>query len=151
MTAPRTIAAVDALRAVMPMPSGTVADESCAIPAKYVAARLYAWPDVGLPQKLEEDRGRWPEADLRVRLAYTVAAKGEARVLTRDRDVSLALAAWVDEAHAAVDTHRRNPMWWDAYIEAVRFDVVRSVDVRAVGIVVVLRLNPDYVPTESGS
>lgn len=137
-----TLAALDALRDFLPLPTGSRVDDSAALPAKYLPATLYVWPDVALPQKLEEANGRWPEADLRLRVLYGVAAKGEARVNARDRDVSATLAQWVDDAHAAIEAHRRHPLWWDAYIDNVKYDAVRSIDVRGVGLVVVLRLIP---------
>lgn len=144
MTA-RTVAVIDALRDAMPLPDGVTADDTCALPAKYLAGHLYAWPDTGLPQQLVERNGRWPEADLRVRFLLALANRGEQRgaVESRARGVSDALASWLDDAHTAIADEARSSLWWDCYIEAVKFDAVRSIEVRGIGIVVVVRLNPD--------
>ena len=141
----RTLAVIDALRDVMPLPDGVTADETAALPAKYLAGHLYAWPDTGLPQKLEERNGRWPEADLRVRFLLAIANRAEQRgaVESRARSVTDALATWLDDAHAAIEAAARSALWWDCYIEAVKYDAVRSIEVRGIGIVVVVRLIPD--------
>lgn len=144
MTA-RTIAVLDALRGFVPVPEGVTKDDTSAMPAKYLASQLYAWPDVALPQKLEERNGRWPEADLRVRFLLSLANRAEQRgaVATRARNVSEILASWIDDVHAAIEAHARASLWWDCYIESVKFDAVRSIEVRGTGVVIVVRLNPD--------
>lgn len=144
------IAAIDALVTVLPLPDGVTIDDSVTAPAKTLPGRLYAWPRLLVPQKLEEANLRWPEADLQVRVLLALNAKGEPRVQKKERGVSVALDAWVDEVHSAMRVHRRHPLWWDAYIDNVSYDAVRTFDVRAVGLDITLRLNADAA-TPSGS
>lgn len=148
MTAVRVI---DALLEILPLPDGTTIDDSIAEPARTAPGKLYAWPRRIAPQKLEEANGRWDEADLRVRILYTVAAKGEARVQHRDRDVSVLLDDLADEVHAAILANRKAPLWWDVYVDNVVFDAVRTFDVRGIGLDVVVRLNLPLPPESSGS
>lgn len=148
------LAAVDALRDLMPLGDGMVADDSATEPFKVSPNRLYVWPRRLAPQRTDEAGGlpgRWDEADLRVRVLYTLASKGEARVLHAERAVSEALDRALDAMTAAIAIHRRGPLWWDMYIENVVPDATRSITARGHGLDVVIRLAPVTAPRGSGS
>jgi hypothetical protein len=148
------LGAVDALRDLMPLATGMVVDDSAAEPFKLSPNRLYAWARRAAPQRTDEAGGlpgRWDEADLQVRVLYTVASKGESRTLTADRGVSEALDAALDLMTAAVATNRRHPLWWDAYVSNVLPDAARSMAIRGIAIDVTLRLNPPSAAGGSGS
>lgn len=145
------ITVIDTLRSLIPLGEGVTEDDTCAEPAKVQPGRLYAWPRRFAPQKLEEDRGRWDEADLRVRLLYTMPAKGEPRAPSRVREIAVELDDVVTAIHAAIAAHRRDALWWDCYVEAVVYDVVRSEIARGVAVDVVVRLNEPFNVEASGS
>lgn len=145
------IGVLDAFRDLMPVPTNTIVDESASDPLKVLPARLYCWPRRLLPQKLEEANLRWGEADLRLGLLYTVAAKGEGRSLAMSRDVSEQLDQIVTDVHDAVKANRRHPFWWDVYIDNVAFDAIRSYDVRGARLDIVVRLNDPLPDSASGS
>lgn len=145
------VAVIDAIRDLMPLLDGMQADETVSEPAKSLPGRLYAWPRRLSPQKLEEANGRWDEADLRLRLLFTVAAKGESRVMNRARDISVALDDLADQVHTIVAANRRHPFWWDLYVDNVVYDAVRSFDARGVGLDLVARLNVPLPDSSSGS
>ena len=145
------VAVVDAVRDLMPLLDDMVADDTVSEPAKILPGRLYIWPRRLAPQKLEEANGRWSEADVRMRMLYTVGSKGETRVLSRSRDISVALDDLVDQAHEVVVANRRHPFWWDLYIDNVIYDLVRSFDVRGVGLDLVARLILPLADMASGS
>lgn len=142
------VAVIDRVRGLVALEEGVQADDTCAEPARVQPGRLYAWPRRFAPQKLEEDRGRWDEADLRIRLLYTVPAKGEPRAPDRDRAISERLDVVVSTIHAAVQGNRRDPLWWDLYVEQVIYDAVRTDIARGVAVDVVARLNE---PFDSGA
>jgi hypothetical protein len=56
---------------------------------------------------------------VRLRVLYTVGAKGEPRVHRNDRAVTLALDAIVPGVVAAVAANRRSAPGWDASTERV--------------------------------
>jgi len=145
------VAVIDRIRGLIALEEGVVEDDTCAEPARVQPGRLYAWPRRFAPQKLEEDRGRWEEADLRIRLLYTVPAKGEPRAPNRDREISERLDRVVSEVHASIQGNRRDPLWWDLYVEQVVYDAVRTEMARGVGIDVVARLNEPFDAEASGS
>ena len=130
---------VDAVRALLPLPDGFEADDSATEPTLPKPKRLYVWPRRLAPQRVEEADGRFDEAGIRLRVLYTVGAKGEPRVQRNDRGVSTALDAIVPDVIAAIDTHRRGELWWDLYIENVVPDAVRTADVRGLGFDLVVR------------
>lgn len=130
---------VDAVRALLPLPDGFDADDSATEPTLPKPKRLYVWPRRLAPQRVEEADGRFDEAGIRLRVLYTVGAKGEPRVQRNDRGVSTALDAIVPDVIAAIDTHRRGELWWDLYIENVVPDAVRTADVRGLGFDLVVR------------
>ena len=131
---------VDAVRALLPLPAGFVADEGATEPTLPRPRRLYVWPRRLAPQRVEEADGRFDEAGLRLRVLYTVGAKGEPRVQRNDRAVTVALDAIVPDVVAAIDAHRRGELWWDVYIEGVVPDAVRTADVRGTGFDLVVRI-----------
>jgi len=131
---------VDAVRALLPLPAGFARDESATEPTLPKPRRLYVWPRRLAPQRVEEADGRFDEAGVRLRVLYTVGAKGEPRVQRNDRAVTVALDAIVPGVVAAIDANRRGPLWWDAYIESVVPDAVRTAEVRGVGFDLVIRL-----------
>lgn len=145
------VAVIDAVRGAIPLEDGMVADESCSEPARVQPGRLYAWPRRFAPQKLEEDRGRWDEADLRIRMVWTMPAKGEPRVPNRDRAISEKLDEVVSMIHAQVQAHRRDALWWDLYVEQVIYDAIRSDVARGVAVDIVARLNEPFDVLGSGS
>jgi hypothetical protein len=130
---------VDAVRAVLPLPDGFSADEGATEPTLPKPRRLYVWPRRLAPQRVEEADGRFDEASVRLRVLYTVGAKGEPRVQRNDRVVSMALDAIVPGVVAAIDAHRRGELWWDLYIESVVPDAMRTADVRGLGFDLVVR------------
>ena len=131
---------VDAVRAVLPLPAGYEADDSATEPTLPKPRRLYVWPRRLAPQRVEEANGRFDEAGVRLRVLYTVGAKGEPRVQRNDRAVSLALDAIAPGVVAAVAANRRAELWWDLFIESVVPDAVRTADVRGLGFDLVVRM-----------
>ena len=53
---------VDAVRAVLPLPTGFTADEGATEPTLPKPRRLYVWPRRLAPQRVEEADGRFDEA-----------------------------------------------------------------------------------------
>lgn len=147
----RAVRVVDALLEILPLPTGSAIDDTAAEPARTLPGKLYLWPRRGAAQQLEEANGRWGEADLRLRALYTLAAKGEARVQRRDRPTSIALDDVAEQLFDVVATNRRNPLWWDLYVEAVVYDAVRSFDVRGIAFDLVVRLNLPQPPASGSS
>jgi hypothetical protein len=131
---------VDAVRVVLPLPAGFEADESATEPTLPKPRHLYVWPRRLALQRVEEADGRFDEAGVRLRVLYTVGAKGEPRVQRNDRAVTLALDAIVPAVVAAIAAHRRAELWWDVYIESVVPDAVRTADVRGLGFDLVVRM-----------
>ena len=131
---------VDAVRVLLPMPTGFAADEGATEPTLPKPRRLYVWPRRLAPQRVEEAGGRFDEAGIRLRVLYTVGARGEPRVQRNDRAVTLALDAIVPDVIAAVAANRRNALWWDLYIESVVPDAVRTAEVRGLGFDLVVRM-----------
>lgn len=131
---------VDAVRAVLPLPAGFEGDDSATEPTLPKPRRLYVWPRRLAPQRVEEANGRFDEAGLRLRVLYTVGAKGEPRVQRNDRTVTLALDAIVPDVVAAIAANRRAALWWDLFIESVVPDAVRTADVRGLGFDLVVRM-----------
>jgi len=131
---------VDAVRAALPLPAGFTADEGATEPTLPKPRRLYLWPRRLAPQRVEEANGRFDEASIRLRVLYTVGARGEPRVQRNDRAVSQALDAIVPGVVAAVATNRRGALWWDLYIETVVPDAVRTAEVRGLGFDLVVRI-----------
>lgn len=131
---------VDAVRAILPLPTGFEADDSATEPTLPKPRRLYVWPRRLAPQRVEESDGRFDEAGVRLRVLYTVGAKGEPRVQRNDRAVTLALDAIVPDVVTAISTHRRGDLWWDLFIESVVPDAVRTADVRGLGFDLVVRM-----------
>lgn len=134
------IPVVDAVRAILPLPDGFTADEGATEPTLTKPRRLYVWPRRLAPQRVEEANGRFDEAGVRLRVLYTVGAKGEPRVQRNDRAVSAALDAIVPDVVAAIAANRRAALWWDLYIEGVVPDAVRTIDVRGLGVDLVVRI-----------
>lgn len=136
---------IDALLAVLPVGDaalGVEKDDSASQPAHARPKKLYAWPMRVGPQVLADvPQGRVSDTFLRVAVLYTLGAKGEPRVLRRERQISEALDAWVGAALAALYAGRRSAHWWDAYTESITYDATRSDEVRSVGMTVVLRIN----------
>lgn len=131
---------VDAVRVLLPLPTGFTADEGATEPTLPKPRRLYVWPRRLAPQRVEEADGRFDEAGVRLRVLYAVGAKGEPRVQRNDRAVSVALDAIVHDVVAAIAANRRAALWWDLYIEAVVPDAVRTADVRGLGFDLVVRM-----------
>jgi hypothetical protein len=131
---------VDAVRAILPLPDGFTVDEGATEPTLPKPRRLYVWPRRLAPQRVEEANGRFDEAGVRLRVLYTVGAKGEPRVQRNDRAVSAALDAIVPDVVAAIAANRRAALWWDLYIESVVSDAVRTVEVRGLGVDLVVRI-----------
>lgn len=131
---------VDAVRAVLPLPTGFTADDGATEPTLPKPRRLYVWPRRLAPQRVEEAGGRFDEAGVRLRVLYTVGAKGEPRVQRNDRAVTLALDAIVPYVVAAVAASRRGDLWWDLFIESVVPDAIRTADVRGLGFDLVVRM-----------
>jgi hypothetical protein len=131
---------VDAVRALLPLPAGFTADEGATEPTLPKPRRLYVWPRRLAPQRVEEANGRFDEAGVRLRVLYTVGAKGEPRVQRNDRAVTVALDAIVPGVVAAVAANRRADLWWDLFIESVVPDAARTADVRGLGFDLVVRM-----------
>lgn len=148
------LAAVDAVRDLMPLGTGMVADDTATEPFRVAPNRLYVWPRRAIAQRTDEAGGapgRWPEADLQLRILYTLASKGEARVLKADRKVSQALDEALDDITEAIAAHRTHPLWWDMYVTNVVPDATRSIAARGVGVDVTVRINPGVDVGGSGS
>jgi hypothetical protein len=133
---------VDAVRGLLPLPAGFTADDAATEPTLAKPLRLYVWPRRLALQRVEEADGRFDEAGVRLRVLYTVGAKGEPRVQRNDRAVSVALDAIVPDVVAAIAANRRRDLWWDLYLETVVPDAVRTADVRGVGFDLVVRMEP---------
>lgn len=134
---------VDAVRLILPRPTGFTADEGATEPTLPKPRRLYVWPRRLAPQRVEEANGRFDEAGIRLRVLYTIGAKGEPRVQRSDRAVTQALDAIVPGVVAAVAANRRGALWWDLYIEGVVPDAVRTAEVRGFGFDLVVRIAVD--------
>jgi hypothetical protein len=134
------VSVVDAVRALLPLPTGFTVDDAATEPTLPKPRRLYVWPRRLAPQRVEEANGRFDEAGVRLRVLYTVGAKGEPRVQRSDRAVTQALDAIVPDVVAAVAANRRGDLWWDLYIESVVPDAVRTADVRGLGFDLVVRM-----------
>lgn len=149
------LAVVDAVRGLVPLGDGMVADDSATEPFKVSPNRLYVWPRRLTPQRIDEAGGldgRFDEADLRVRILYVLSSKGEPRAQRSDRGVTEALVAATDLIGAAIAANRRLlPLWWDAYVENIVPDAVRSFEVRGYGLDMVARLIPGAGSADSGS
>jgi hypothetical protein len=130
---------VDADRAFLPLPAGFTADDAATEPTLAKPRRLYVWPRRLALQRVEEADGRFDEAGVRLRVLYTVGARGEPRVQRNDRAVSVALDAIVPDVVAAIAANRRGALWWDLYIEGVVPDAVRTAEVRGLGFDLVVR------------
>ena len=131
---------VDAVRLILPLPAGFTADDGATEPTLPKPRRLYVWPRRLATQRVEEADGRFDEAGVRLRVLYTVGARGEPRVQRNDRAVTLALDAIVPGVVAAVAVNRRAALWWDLYIESVVPDAVRTAEVRGLGFDLVVRV-----------
>lgn len=130
---------VDAVRDLLPLPDGFEADDAATEPTLPKPRRLYVWPRQLALQRVEEAEGRFDEAGVRLRVLYTVGAKGETRVQRNDRAVSVALDGLVPDVVAAIAANRRAALWWDLFIETVAPDAVRTVDVRGLGFDLLVR------------
>jgi hypothetical protein len=131
---------VDAVRALLPLPAGFTADDGATEPTLPKPRRLYVWPRRLAPQRVEEANGRFDEAGVRLRVLYTIGAKGEPRVQRSDRAVTEALDAIVPGVVAAIAANRCAEPWWDLYIESVVPDAVRTAEVRGLGFDLVVRI-----------
>lgn len=131
---------VDAVREILPLPAGFTPDDTATEPVMPKPKRLYVWPRRLSPQRVEEADGRFDEAGIRLRVLYTVPAKGEPRVLRGERAITQALDAIVPKVVAAIEENRRQPLWWDLYIENVIPDAVRTDVVRGYGFDLVVRM-----------
>lgn len=149
------LAVVDAVRGLVPLGDDMVADDSATEPFKVSPNRLYVWPRRLTAQRTDEAGGldgRFDEADVRVRILYVVPSKGEPRAQRAERGVTETLAAAADRITAAIAANRRlTPLWWDAYVENIVPDAVRSFEVRGYGVDVVCRLAPGAGSAGSGS
>lgn len=133
---------IDALRALLPVGTGVTADDTGSQPAKALPARLYIWPlRVGAQQLADEPQGRVADTFLRIGLLYTLGAKGEPRVIKRERDLSERLDTAAQNLIAAIYANRRTALWWDAFVESIIYDAVRTEEVRGHGLNVTLRIN----------
>ena len=131
---------VDAVRAVLPLPAGftpTTRPPSRRCPSRGGCTSGRA---ASRPSGSRRPNGRFDEAGVRLRVLYTVGAKGEPRVQRNDRAVTLALDAIVPDVVAAIAANRRAALWWDLYIESVVPDAVRTADVRGLGFDLVVRM-----------
>lgn len=140
---------IDTLRELLPLPTGDLADgvtkdDSGSQPAKTLPKRLYVWPMRTGPQVLQDEpqgRASGAGALLRVGVMATLGARGEPRVMKRERDLSEALDAWISAIETTVLDNRHSDLWWDAFVETTTFDAVRTAEVRAHLAIVTLRLN----------
>ena len=98
------------MRALLPLPDGFQADEAATEPTLPKPRRLYVWPRRLALQRIEEADGRFDEAGVRLRVLYTVGAKGEPRVQRNDRAITLALDAIVPGVVAALAANRRSAL-----------------------------------------
>jgi hypothetical protein len=104
---------VDALVAVVPIPTGAVRDTSCAEPIKYEADRVYGWP---MPETFVEESPEMDRDNFTVAIAVT-ASSTEDSTQVPDRTVSLALGAAADAITDWVrgnrQDHAHTPQLWD--------------------------------------
>lgn len=122
---------VDAIREGVPVPGGTVRDDSGAAPIPYLPGHLYVWPrtDVRTVQSPEMDR-----SEFNLRLAITVEAFETAEV-GRDRSVTEALDAWLVDVSAWVLAHRASPpgsqdLWGQLRISVIDHEAIRGPEYR---------------------
>jgi hypothetical protein len=121
---------VDAVRGLLPLPTGAVADDTCAPPLKHQARTLYLWPVV-------ESRTETGDLDLgsfTLRLEYCDAPGGEEATSARSRATSLALDGAADAMAGAVREHRHElsqpALWDDLQVTRISYDTVRTLDFR---------------------
>jgi hypothetical protein len=150
------VTVVDAIRDLVPLPAGITADLAATEPTKVQPGRFYAWPRRISPHQLNlqgEAEGFFEASVLRVRLLWTLSARGEPRAKQADRTISEQLDAAAMAIITALAPHEhagKNPLWWSVVIENVLPDVVRTFEVRGVGVDVAVRLNAPYGPAGSG-
>lgn len=155
----RYLPVIDHLRDVLAIPDGWQWDDATTQPTaeQLAGRRAYAWPDrpggsrdSAESQRLEEANGRWEEAALRVNVAVIEASRGETRATAPSRDTSEVLDEAQHQLTLSVDAHRKDPMWWDLYIESWQLDLVSTHKVRGFLLRLVVRLN-DPQPDMEGS
>lgn len=140
---------VDVLRGLLPLGPGVEADTAVAEPFRVDPNRLYVWPRRSAPQQLNVDaseEGFFDDADLRIRILYTLPSKGEPRAKAASRELTVALDAATKAIIAALWQNSVYPpgsgwIWHHLIIETVLPDVVRTVNARGWAIDVVLKLS----------
>lgn len=124
-------ALVDEVRDGLPLPDGSLRDDSLAPPVHRLPHTLYAWPVDDTMSAQGTGDGSMDESTVRVRLEYCAAPAGEEAFSLRDRATSLAL----DDAAGAVveyfrNGHRTGATYESALVDRVTLDTVRTLDFR---------------------
>jgi hypothetical protein len=133
----------DAVRDLLPLPAGMVADDSCTEPFKILPKRLYVYPrrtGAGQLNLAAEEMGVFADSTLLLSILYAVPNLGEARVLKATRAVSEELDELLVAAISALWENREHPFWWHIIIDNFRLDR-RTVDSRALQLDISLKLN----------
>jgi hypothetical protein len=123
---------VDAVSALVALPTGWTRDGAGALPQLYRPDTLYAAPLVQTITPI--DTGGTDRLDFRLRLAPSASGAGEDGGRLRLRAVSDALEAFVLLAGAAVEGHRTGSLWDWLAVDQVQYDPVASLDCRVLWI-----------------
>lgn len=134
MNFPDVVAACDAISDLISVPDGFEKDDAASEPTKIAPRRLYVWPRRIGPQQgmTAADLGEYlRDTTVEIRIAYTVGAKGEPRVVRGDRSLSQELAAAAGAIVKTLLEHDSYPagsgsLWQDLAIVNVFPDYARN-------------------------
>jgi len=120
---------VDAVGALITLPSTMTLDTSGAAPPTYAPGILYLWPRSQQPRP--EGDGSVDMTTFRIRAAWSVAGQGEGMGQTRLRSISDALDEGVRVISQAVRGNRTSALWRSLEVEEITYDAVVTFDCRA--------------------
>lgn len=120
---------VDALGALITLPSAMTLDTSGSKPPKYEPEKLYLWPQ---RQTLVEEGTATDWTTFYIRAAWSRAGQGEGMGQTRLRAISDQLDAGVQTVVDTVRANRTNEgLWRNLHVTDVTYDAIVTFDVRA--------------------
>ena len=141
---------VDVVRGLLPdLGAGVELDDAVTEPFRVDPNRVYIWPRRGANQQINVDaseEGLFDDADLRIRILFTLPSLAEPRALKASRALSVALDDGVRKIMAALWANSVYPpgsgnIWHHLIIETVIPDAIRTVTARGWAIDVLLKLS----------